>query len=57
MPSKPRIELIVVTQDSISSSKIKAPHVTQAMYDAANDLIYTMSTGKRRRTPRKKAKR
>lgn len=47
---KPRIQLTIVTKDSISTSVIKAPHVTNAMYDAAWDLVYTMSTGKRRTT-------
>lgn len=44
---KPRIKLVVVTRDSHTVSDIKAPHVTDAMYDAAWDLIYTLSTGKR----------
>lgn len=46
---KPRILLIVATKDSISKSEVKAPYVTDAMYDAAWDLIYTMTTGKRRK--------
>lgn len=47
---KPRIQLTIVTKDSISTSVIKAPHVTNAMYDAAWDLVYTLSTNKRRKT-------
>jgi len=55
MAYKPRIKLIISTDDSQSVSEIKAPHVTDAMYDAAWDLIYTLSTGKRRKpTPRYK---
>jgi len=49
MAFKPRIKLIISTEDSISESEIKAPNVTDAMYDAAWDLIYTLSTGKRRK--------
>lgn len=45
---KPRIKLVIVTKDSISTSEIKAPNVTNAMYDAAWDLVYTLSTNKRR---------
>jgi hypothetical protein len=53
MAYKPRIKLIISTEDSQSVSEIKAPNVTDEMYDAAWDLIYTMSTGKRRKpTPR-----
>ena len=53
MGYKPRIKLIIATADSHSVSEIKAPHITDAMYDAAWDLIYTLSTGKRRKpTPR-----
>ena len=44
-----RIKLIVVTHDSRSTSEIKAPNVTDDMIDAAWDLVYTMSTGKRRK--------
>lgn len=47
---KPRIQLTIVTKDSISTSVIKAPHVTNAMYDAAWDLVFTMTTNKRRKT-------
>lgn len=46
MSYKPRIKLVVVTEDGISESEIKAPHVTATMYAAARELIYTMSTGK-----------
>ena len=35
MGYKPRIQLIIVTKDSLSTSVIKAPHVTNAMYNAA----------------------
>jgi hypothetical protein len=48
MAYKQRIKLIVSTGSSTSTSEIKAPNVTDAMFDAAWDLIYTMSTGKRR---------
>ncbi len=49
MAYKPRIKLIIGTEDSHSVSEIKAPHITDEMYDAAWDLIYTLSTGKRRK--------
>jgi len=45
---KPRIHITIVTRDSISTSSVKAPNVTNAMYDAAYDLVYTMMTNKRR---------
>ena len=55
MSYKPRIKLIIVTENGISESEIKAPYVTATMYAAAHELIYTMSTGKL--CPRKKSKR
>ncbi len=49
MAYKPRIKLIVTTANGVATSEIKAPNVTDAMYDAAWDLIYTMSTNRRRK--------
>jgi hypothetical protein len=46
MSYKPRIKLVVVTENGISESEIKEPYVTATMYEAAHELIYTMSTGK-----------
>lgn len=55
MRYKARIKVVVVTADGISEAEIKAPHVTDVMYEAATDLLYAMSTG--RRAPRRAAKR
>lgn len=48
MAYKPRIKLIITTPDSTSVSEVKAPNVTDEMFDAAWDLVYTFMTGKRR---------
>lgn len=48
MPYKPRIKLIIATSDSHSVSEAIGENATDAMYDAAWDLVYTLMTGKRR---------
>lgn len=56
MAYKKRIKLVIVTDDSISTSEIKAPHVTETMIQAAYDLVYAMCTGKLRKRAKKKPK-
>jgi hypothetical protein len=56
MAYKPRIKLIIATNDSHSVSEAIGENATDAMYDAAWDLVYTLMTGKRRKPkPRYKA--
>lgn len=49
MGYKPRIKLIIATNDSHSVSEAIGENATDAMYDAAWDLVYTLMTGKRRK--------
>lgn len=46
--AKQMIKLIITRNDGTrSESTIKSPHVTDVMFDVADELLYTMSTGKR----------
>lgn len=47
MAHRQQIKLILVTGDRRSEVNIKSPHVTEAMIEAARDLIETTMTGER----------